>query len=364
MQQSNPRAIALRVNSDTQPGYLRSRVFDRYSEGGWRIDQRNDGLGIRRLPTIETQNTTALLAPRSASQQTYRLRNMAGELRSRPDMPSRLRSFRVMNDPDRPGRHHFLPLDAVHIQGWGSGVVADEYGMIRGGLNRRSPYFFAAAPRLQPMNLRPERRASLLQRPLVSRAVVASIASQLFRPGESPRAKAAAVSNYFQANYQYSLSGVRRPSNADPLEYFLQQRHPAHCEYFATATAALLRHGGVPCRYAVGFVVDEYNDETERWVARNSDAHSWVEAFDDRTGTWFIVESTPGRSVDDSRFNDRNANTDGPAADAEITVAAGSEIYQQFLAWWYGLTFSDIAGLARVMRTPLIVMTCIVLAIV
>ena len=55
---------------------------------------------------------------------------------------------------------------------------------------------------------------------------------------------------------------------------------------------------GIPCRYVVGFVVSEQNKYSGEWVARNEDAHAWVEAYDDSVG-WVIVDSTPAAGVPD-----------------------------------------------------------------
>lgn len=62
-----------------------------------------------------------------------------------------------------------------------------------------------------------------------------------------------------------------------------------HCEYFATTTALLLRHQGIPTRYCVGYVVREKNDDT--WIMRGSHAHAWCSAWID--GKWEIVDLTP-----------------------------------------------------------------------
>ena len=53
---------------------------------------------------------------------------------------------------------------------------------------------------------------------------------------------------------------------------------------------------GVPTRYVSGFVSTEYCVDESYWLARNRDAHAWVEAYDNDTGIWFPVESTPGRT--------------------------------------------------------------------
>ena len=74
---------------------------------------------------------------------------------------------------------------------------------------------------------------------------------------------------------------------------FLSERREAHCEYFATATALLLRSQGIPCRLSVGYLVFEKSDETGDFVALNRNAHAWVEAYDLQSSSWSIVESTP-----------------------------------------------------------------------
>ena len=58
----------------------------------------------------------------------------------------------------------------------------------------------------------------------------------------------------------------------------------------------LLRLGGVPCRYVTGFVATDRNAYGNYWVARNRDAHAWVEAYDSGHG-WVIVEATPAMGV-------------------------------------------------------------------
>ncbi|MCE5328160.1 MAG: transglutaminase domain-containing protein [Planctomycetaceae bacterium] len=107
------------------------------------------------------------------------------------------------------------------------------------------------------------------------------------------------IERYFQANFQYHL-GVSIPSGEDPLGYFLSEKPPAHCEMFASAAAIMLRCHGVPTRYVTGFVASERNPYGEYWIARNADAHAWVEAWDDQRG-WVLVEATPPAGVPGSQ---------------------------------------------------------------
>jgi hypothetical protein len=58
----------------------------------------------------------------------------------------------------------------------------------------------------------------------------------------------------------------------------------------------LLRLGGIPCRYVTGFLPSEHNDYNGTWIARNKDAHAWVEAYVEPKG-WTTVEATPESGI-------------------------------------------------------------------
>jgi protein-glutamine gamma-glutamyltransferase len=112
--------------------------------------------------------------------------------------------------------------------------------------------------------------------------------------------KIAAVQRYFLANYQYQI-GIDIPAGADPLTYFLLQKPAAHCEYFASGAAVLVARRGVPSRYVTGFVAVELNRHGGYWMARNRDAHAWVEAYDRDRG-WVLVEATPAGGCSPTGF--------------------------------------------------------------
>lgn len=124
---------------------------------------------------------------------------------------------------------------------------------------------------------------------------VRALAGGIFKDARTTGQKIAAAVNYFHTNYEYKL-GIKIPGGVDPLTYFLLKRPAAHCEYFAAGAAMLLRIAGVPTRYVKGFVVGEYNTYGGYWVARERDAHAWVEAYDESRG-WVTVEATPANGV-------------------------------------------------------------------
>lgn len=100
-----------------------------------------------------------------------------------------------------------------------------------------------------------------------------------------------AIENFFRRNFRYSLDQKQRYPKGKYLKHFLNQTRQGHCEYFATATALLLRSIGIPSRYVVGYSVDEYSALEGQYVARSRHAHSWVIAY--VNNQWQVLDTTP-----------------------------------------------------------------------
>lgn len=64
---------------------------------------------------------------------------------------------------------------------------------------------------------------------------------------------------------------------ADPVETFLFESKRGHCEYFASALAAMCHSIGIEARLVAGYAVNEYDDGAKRYIVRAADAHAWVE---------------------------------------------------------------------------------------
>ncbi len=79
--------------------------------------------------------------------------------------------------------------------------------------------------------------------------------------------------------FRYRLGDQQRDSRLDPIEDFIVNDPRGHCEYFASALTLMLRSQGLPARMIVGYKTDEYNYLEERYWARQSHAHTWVEAY-------------------------------------------------------------------------------------
>jgi len=99
-----------------------------------------------------------------------------------------------------------------------------------------------------------------------------------------------AIGDYLRSNYRYLRPGA--PGAAMSLEAFLDGDGGGHCEYFATAYAALLRTAQVPCRVVTGFRSEEWDKAGRVLTIRSRHAHAWVEVLDPRRG-WYTVDATP-----------------------------------------------------------------------
>ncbi len=100
-----------------------------------------------------------------------------------------------------------------------------------------------------------------------------------------------ALKRHFISNFRYTLDLPETPPDRGPLTHFLTKARAGHCEYFATAGTLVLRAAGIPARYTRGWSVQEYSPLEDAWLARDSHAHAWVEAFVD--GRWRAFDPTP-----------------------------------------------------------------------
>lgn len=94
----------------------------------------------------------------------------------------------------------------------------------------------------------------------------------------------------FLKDFEYTLK-LKPKRAAPPVSYFLNEQKKGHCEYFASATALLLRRAGIPTRYVVGYALEEEGAAPNEWIIRGKHAHAWAQAY---LGGHWVDEAKPG----------------------------------------------------------------------
>ena len=202
----------------------------------------------------------------------------------------------------------FLPAEAAAIQvlppmrGEASEPVVlyknseDEYRYTAdSGIGLHYKVFFDGKPARSTNTLPPSERIKYLVLPPRTSDRVARLARSWVGNETDPLVQSRLVEQRLRHDFRYDLES---PSGAaqNPLEDFLFSSHRGHCEYYATAMAVLLRTLGIPSRNITGFGAAAFNRFGRFYVVRQSDAHSWVEAWVDDLG-WRRFDPTPPQAT-------------------------------------------------------------------
>jgi protein-glutamine gamma-glutamyltransferase len=292
--QWDDQRVLLRVESDRAPGYLRVRCYGELITTTREDSNSERYMAVRAYGRPEDSVWTPLEAPWSACAQMpeppkgfpkvnplFQIR--AGTLEA--DTPW----LRVL-PADLTGENWPLPLEAQGISLAAEVVEVEETGLVRADQSL-SPYSAVLGADTRALPPTDTLRQECLGIPNKLEPGVLELGENVMAGAATTQEKIDAALRFF-LGWKYDL-GIDIPQGRHPLSYFLLKKPAAHCEYYAAGVVALLRIGGVPCRYVTGLHVSEYNTFSGHWIGRNRDAHAWVEAWDDQRG-WVTVDATPG----------------------------------------------------------------------
>lgn len=296
--------IAVRVISDRPPGYLRGAVFERYTLHGWESYGDWIPLGRSRKP----RSTADQIVPPDRASRPSR-----SVFQLREDSANKLRAMEIWRAPSM-DRFTFLPLSTSWLEAPVDVLNFDRHTVVAADNIPPEASLtvwlseLADAKSVEPI-IQPNMwengtpwelgrletvaaKVRLRQIPqwMTQSSQIGELAAQVFADCKTPQDKIVAVKRHF-ASYRYGTD-IEVPPMVDPIFYFLLHKPPAHCEYFASATALLLRMAGIPCRYVTGYAGADFSVMGNYWIVRQRDAHAWVEAYLPDEG-WVIVDSTP-----------------------------------------------------------------------
>jgi transglutaminase-like putative cysteine protease len=273
--------------------YLRGAVLDTYDRdaGAWvRGDALRSKFQVGPAPFIRSGPTPVGGARPNdwTLRQEYTIRNIVGE---RGHLFSIARASQVQVDP--PARLEYSPADAaLRVQGHSGKVAYTVYS------NDQIPppeHWQEHDPedRLEVVPDLPEVRD--IARRILREAGIEP--DPLARSAADDQAAAAALRNFLAAGgFTYTLDTVSAPAGRDPIEWFLNDNREGHCEYFASALAAMLRTVGIDARVITGYLATDFNETTGGYIVRASNAHAWVEA-ETLPGDWRILDPTPASDL-------------------------------------------------------------------
>jgi transglutaminase-like putative cysteine protease len=127
-----------------------------------------------------------------------------------------------------------------------------------------------------------------------------ALAQRMAAAAKSPYDFALAVRDRVQQTGVYDESPPQVPY---PLASFMFKEKRGYCQQFSGVMALMLRMGGVPARVSSGFSPGAYNSDRKEYVVKDTDAHSWVEAYFPRYG-WITFDPTPAASPARSQTDD------------------------------------------------------------
>jgi transglutaminase-like putative cysteine protease len=178
-----------------------------------------------------------------------------------------------------------------------------------------------------------------------------ALARRLRQGVRTPLDYVLAVDGHLEQGFVYSERPPAPAPGRTPLDAFLFDSRAGYCQHFSGAMALLLRMGGIPARVATGFTPGGFQPGQGEWVVRDTDAHSWVEAWFAGIG-WVPFDPTPSATPARAQIAairaSNDARTDGGRADPGTAGAergrAGSRRNQDAAGAGTGTAGRDAGG--------------------
>jgi len=107
----------------------------------------------------------------------------------------------------------------------------------------------------------------------------------------NPFDKAIVLRDYLRENIAYNDQIQAAPPGVEPIHYVLFVNPEGYCNYYASSMAIMLRSQGIPARIVSGYAQGAYDEESQSYRVRASNAHTWVEVYFPDYG-WIQFEPT------------------------------------------------------------------------
>lgn len=279
------------INGAGQTLYLRGAVLDQYTGTAWQASQPRSSNGFKG----DSYSPGRPVDIFSSQGERY------------PSRPWRIEQHITLRNAPRERSPIFAawePVEVIFAQATDATIPPNDEGV----MTRTSPqgqfsYTVRStgpvtAPPPEPGTERPRRVTFRSERVAALAAEVLEDAEINPDPAQREFAEdagaARAIERYLRANYVYSLEPGRPRGGRDPIEWFLfdPESGRGHCEYFASSMVAMCRSVGIDARVITGYVAADYNDLSQTYLVRQSNAHAWTEVLV-APNTWRTFDPTP-----------------------------------------------------------------------
>lgn len=285
------KRVVLRIKSKNRPQYLIGQRYLHYKNNGWEvISSRKD------IPPLNTEESRIIFPKFSGA--VFPLSNL--QFMNQIQKPTNI--IDEISLTAAQGGTLFSPADAVFAGVNLPSLNKDRTNVIFYPANIKFSGEYLLARNLSPIIDTKEDQEIInlsLKLPKDISAHIVKLAQEITINTHSNKEKAETILQFFHNNFKYGTS-YNFNNAKDPLEDFLLNRPPAHCEFFAAGMTILLRSLGVPARYTTGFLVQEHNTMGNYTIVRERDAHAWVEVYFSEHG-WVTYDPTPPGAINNTK---------------------------------------------------------------
>lgn len=188
----------------------------------------------------------------------------------------------------------FALATPVQVEGTGMKVKLHPEALIEadGTVFQRTQYKVVSARNLvyaQDSSLSTEELKLNLSLPDTGNPQARALAKMWQKAGFDTEQKISAALTLIQREFTYTLTPPVLGS--DVIDEFLFLTKRGFCEHFASSFTFLMRAAGVPARVVVGYQGGKYNDPDPYLIVSQSDAHAWVEVWQQGLG-WVMLDPT------------------------------------------------------------------------
>ncbi|MCM8530491.1 MAG: transglutaminase-like domain-containing protein, partial [Lentisphaeraceae bacterium] len=296
--------ILIRVESDRTPGYIRSRVYEKYANGVWQSEDKPYDMDL-------------LVEEHEFSFNAYSFKKNPDQLKEANSVDRKeldkiqiyySGNFKVENILHQ-GKSHYIEMTCDILNQSQSATISGTDLDFSGGVTLYNDKSWSSedaynGPSINETNIGTYTQIDKDTQVRMNQFLNGS--DKLRYDGGDPKFFAAKIAKFFNEKYTYKL-GVRLKSDKDLVLAFLEDNpdREGHCEFFASTTVMMLRSQGIPARYVTGFYCQEEHPNGQYYVGRSKDLHAWVEFYDKTTESWHLLEPTPadGMPSGSSSFN-------------------------------------------------------------